>query len=97
MRLSKIISRGLFFGLLTLYMIVQSYLVSMLFSGAVLALVMAVWSAVTKMPSLLVEKTWLVYLLSCIPVAVGIYLSMLIEYIKENKKTLQQKDKENNS
>lgn len=97
MRLSKIISRGLFFGLLTLYMIVQSYLVSMLLSGAVLALVMAVWSAVTKMPSLLVEETWLVYLLSCIPVAVGIYLSMLIEYIKENKKTLQQKDKENNS
>lgn len=97
MRLSKIISRGLFFGLLTLYMVVQSYLVSMLFSGAVLALVMAVWSVVTKMPSLLVEKTWLVYLLSCIPVAVGIYLSMLIEYIKENKKTLQQKNKENNS
>ena len=97
MKLNKIISKGLFFGLLTLYMIVQSYLVSMLFSGAVLALVMAVWSVVTKMPSLLVEKTWLVYLLSCIPVAVGIYLSMLIEYIKENKKTLQQKNKENNS
>ena len=97
MRLSKIISKGLFFGLLTLYMVVQSYLVSMLFSGAVLALVMAVWSVATKMPSLLVEKTWLVYLLSCIPIAVGIYLSMLVEYIKENKKTLQQKNKENNS
>ena len=61
MRLSKIISRGLFFGILTLYMVVQSYLVSMLFSGAVLALVMAVWSVVTKMPSLLVEKTWPVF------------------------------------
>lgn len=96
MKLSKIISKGLFFGLLTLYMVVQSYLVSMLLSGAVLALVMAIWSAITKMPSLLVEKTWLVYLLSCAPIAIGIYLSMLIEYIKENKKLLQQKNKENN-
>ena len=69
--------------------VIQSYSIGLIFSGAVLALVTAVWSAIKPLPLLFTEKMWLVYLLSGIPTGLYVLAFILIDLRKSKKHNKQ--------
>ena len=75
-------SKGLFYTFLALYMIIQSYGFALLGSGALLSIVLAVWTMIKPLPSVITDKLWLVYLLTGVPFGIGIFISMLVDLIK---------------
>ena len=75
-------SKGLFYTFLALYMIIQSYGFALLGSGALLSIVLAVWTIIKPLPSVITDKLWLVYLLTGVPFGIGIFISMLVDLIK---------------
>ena len=79
---------------INIYMLLVGYIVSLFISGAFLAFVMAVWSAISEPPFILLDKWWLFYLLSSIPVGLGCYIYQLIAFIKNLH--LKQDNKQDN-
>lgn len=76
--------RALFYVGLALWILIQSYAIGLMAGGAVMALVLAVWSAVNKLPLIFTDKWYLVYLLSGIPM--GLYsLVYLIKHLVPRK------------
>lgn len=73
--LNKIVKIPFYIGVAVLA-VIQSYAMGLLFSGALVALVTATWSAIKPLPLLFTERMWLVYLLSGIPT--GLYILVLI-------------------
>ena len=76
--LNKIV-KGTFYPLLFIGLILQSYAIGLVFSGAGLALVEAVWSIIKPLPAVLTNKAWLVYLISGIPVGLFVFFYTLIK------------------
>lgn len=85
-------AKGMFYVFLTLYMFLQSAITGMFFSGAGLAIVLSVWSIIKPLPSLVVEKLWLVYLLSAVPLTVIMFFYMLVDLIKAQLKKDNKED-----
>ena len=81
------IAKGVFYIGLALLTLVQSYLLGLMFSGTLLSPVLAVWSIIKPLPSLVTDKLWLVYLVAGIPtgVAVAIYTTLDIRKYKTKK------------
>ena len=76
--------RALFYAGLFLWILLESYAIGLMAGGAVMALVLAVWSAVNKLPPAVTDRWWLIYLLSGIPV--GLYsLVYLIKHLVPRK------------
>lgn len=76
--------RALFYAGLILWLLLESYAIGLMAGGAVMALVLAIWSAVNKLPLIFTDKWYLVYLLSGIPM--GIYsLVYLIKHLAPRK------------
>lgn len=88
--------KGTFYVVLALFMLSQSYLFGLLFSGAIIAVVMAVWSIIKPLPELFVHKAWLVYILSGIPTGLYVFVFMLVDLIKGNSKKHNKQDNGNN-
>lgn len=88
-------SKGLFYTFLTVYMFVQSYGLALLGGGALLSIVLAVWTIIKPLPSVLTDRLWLVYLLTGVPFGIGIFISMLVDLIK-SQKSLKQDNKQDN-
>ena len=88
-------TRGIFYIVLLCFMIFQSYVMGVFLSGAVLSVVMAVWSIIKPLPSVLTDRLWLVYLLTGVPFGIGIFISMLVDLIK-SQKSLKQDNKQDN-
>jgi hypothetical protein len=88
-------AKGMFYVFLTLYMFLQSALTGMFFSGAVLSIVLSVWSIIKPLPLLVTERLWLVYLLSAVPLTVIMFFYMLIDLIKAQLKKDNKQDNGN--
>lgn len=88
-------AKGMFYVFLTLYMFLQSAVTGMFFSGAVLSIVLSVWSIIKPLPLLVTEKLWLVYLLSAVPLTVIMFFYMLIDLIKAQLKKDNKQDNGN--
>lgn len=88
-------AKGMFYVFLTLYMFLQSAVTGMFFSGAVLSIVLSVWSIIKPLPSVVTERLWLVYLLSAVPLTVIMFFYMLIDLIKAQLKKDNKQDNGN--
>ena len=95
MKVLNKMSKGLFYALLGLYIIGQSYGLSLLVSGALLSAVFAVWTIIKPLPSLVTERLWLVYLLSAVPLTVIMFFYMLVDLIKAQLKKDNKQDNGN--
>lgn len=88
-------AKGMFYVFLTLYMFLQSAVTGMFFSGAVLSIVLSVWSIIKPLPLLVTERLWLVYLLSAVPLTVIMFFYMLVDLIKAQLKKDNKQDNGN--
>ena len=88
-------AKGMFYVFLTLYMFLQSAVTGMFFSGAVLSIVLSVWSIIKPLPPLVTERLWLVYLLSAVPLTVIMFFYMLVDLIKAQLKKDNKQDNGN--
>jgi hypothetical protein len=89
-------AKGMFYVFLTLYMFLQSAFTGMFFSGAVLSIVLSVWTIIKPLPSVVTERLWLVYLLSAVPLTVIMFFYMLVDLIKAQLKKDNKQDNGNN-
>ena len=67
MKILNKIWKGLFYPLLIIGVLLASYALGLFLGGAVLAVVMAVWSAIKPLPAICSDKLWLVYLITGAP------------------------------
>jgi hypothetical protein len=88
-------AKGMFYVCLTLYMFLQSAFTGMFFSGAVLSIVLSVWTIIKPLPSVVTERLWLVYLLSAVPLTVIMFFYMLVDLIKAQLKKDNKQDNGN--
>ena len=89
-------AKGMFYVFLALYMFLQSAFTGMFFSGAVLSIVLSVWTIIKPLPSVVTERLWLVYLLSAVPLTLFAFLYMLVDLIKAQLKKDNKQDNGNN-
>ena len=76
------IAQAFFYMLLHIYMMIVGYCLSLAVSGALLSLVLAVWSAVNKIPPAVTDRWWLIYLLTGIPLGIYFYVYQCKNFIK---------------
>lgn len=88
-------AKGMFYVFLSLYMFLQSALTGMFFSGAVLSIVLSVWTIIKPLPLIVTERLWLVYLLSAVPLTVIMFFYMLVDLIKAQLKKDNKQDNGN--
>lgn len=88
-------AKGMFYVFLSLYMLLQSALTGMFFSGAVLSIVLSVWTIIKPLPPFITERLWLVYLLSAVPLTLFAFLYMLVDLIKAQLKKNNKQDNGN--
>ena len=74
--------KGMFYFFLGLYMLLQGAITGLFISGSLLALVLAVWSAVSTLPAFLTDKLWIIYLLSAVPVTLAVFIYLLLDLIQ---------------
>lgn len=70
-----------FFGYVVVYMItfLHCYFMSLLASGSLLSIVCAILSIIMKLPAILTERFWLVYLTASIPIAVIFFIIVVTD------------------
>lgn len=84
MKTLKEIMRVLLYAGLILWTLLESYAIGLMAGGAFIAPVFAVWSAVNKLPPVVTDRWWIIYLFSGIPV--GLYsLVYLIKHLVSRK------------
>ena len=87
--------RGFFYVGLTAFALVQSCVMGVFFSGAVLSVVTAVWTIIKPLPPVMTEKMWLVYLLSGIPASIYVFVYLVADLIKNRSKKHKKQDNGN--
>lgn len=65
---------------------IQSYLIGATITSIALSLIMAVTSAIRKVPNLLIERFWLVLIISSIPLGIVFFLMVIFDFLKRFKK-----------
>ena len=90
------LAKGIFYIGVALLTAVQSYLIGLLFSGAVLAPVLAVWSLISPLPVFVVQKLWLVYILSGVPMGISVAVYTATDIAKAHSKKHNKQDNGNN-
>ena len=87
--------RGFFYVALITFALLQSCVMGVFFSGAVLSVVTAVWTIIKPLPSVMTEKMWLVYLLSGIPASIYVFVYLVVDLIKSRSKKHKKQDNGN--
>jgi hypothetical protein len=88
------IAQAFLYMLLHIYMMIVGYCLSLVVSGALLSLVLAVWSAINKIPPAVTDRWWLIYLLTGIPLGIYCYVYQLKGLLKSRQ--LKQDKKQGN-
>lgn len=88
--------RGFFYVGLIAFALLQSCVMGIFFSGAVLSVVTAVWTIIKPLPSVMTEKMWLIYILSGIPASIYIFVYLVADLIKSRSKKHKKQDNGNN-
>ena len=81
MRLFNRAVKGFFYILIQLWLVVQVYLLSILTTGSILALAMAVLSAINLIPAILIYRFWFVLLVGSIPLGLIYYFIVMFDFI----------------
>lgn len=85
MKRANKIAKLFFYISLTLFMIMQSYVIGLFIGGAVLSLVLAVWNVFTCIPDFVCRHYWLVYLISGIPIGLYVLIYLIVSSHKNQK------------
>ena len=86
------IAKAFFYMALTLFMIVQSYVIGLFIGGSVLSLVLAVWNIFTCIPDFVCSHYWLVYLISGIPIGLYVLIYLIVSSHKNQKNKSEGKE-----
>jgi hypothetical protein len=86
------IAKLFFYITLTLFMIMQSYVIGLFIGGAVLSLVLAVWSVFTYIPSYINDNYWLIYLVSGAPIGLYVLIYLIVSTHKNQKNKTKGKE-----
>lgn len=84
--------KGVFYIGLALFTIIQSYIIGLMFSGALLSPVLAVWSIIKPLPLFVTQKLWLIYLITGIPVGVAVAVYTTLDIAKTRSKKDKKED-----
>lgn len=95
MSLKNKLVKGIFYPLLILGTLIQSYILGLLFSGAGLSLVEAVWTIIKPLPAVFTDRAWLIYLLCGIPTGLWVFIFTLISVFKDKSEKHNKQDNGN--
>lgn len=84
--------KGVFYIGLALFTIVQSYIIGLVLSGALLFPVLAVWSIIRPLPLFIMQKLWLIYLIAGIPVGIAVAVYTTLDIAKTRSKKDKKED-----
>lgn len=74
--------QAFFYVILNIYMMLTGYLISIAVTGSFLSLLLAVMSVLKRIPPVLTDRWWIVYLISAIPLGIGLYWYQLVGVVK---------------
>lgn len=78
--------KTIFYVLIYAWTLIQSYLISSAITSIALSLIMAITSAIGKVPNIMVDKFWLVLIISSIPLGIVFFLMVIFDFLKRFKK-----------
>lgn len=78
--------KTIFYVLIYAWTLIQSYLISSAITSIALSLIMAITSATGKVPTIMIEKFWLVLIISSIPLGIVFFLMVIFDFVKRFKK-----------
>ena len=78
--------KTIFYVLIYAWTLIQSYLISSAITSIALSLIMAITSAIGKVPTIMIEKFWLILIISSIPLGVVFFLMIIFDFVKRFKK-----------
>ena len=78
--------KTIFYVLIYAWTLIQSYLISSVITSIALSLIMAITSATGKVPTIMIEKFWLVLIISSIPLGIVFFLMVIFDFVKRFKK-----------
>lgn len=78
--------KTIFYVLIYAWTLIQSYLISSAITSIALSLIMAITSATGKVPTIMIEKFWLVLIISSIPLGIVFFLMIIFDFVKRFKK-----------
>ena len=82
--------KALFYAGLLLWLLLESYAIGLMAGGAFIAPVFAVWSVINRLPPVVTDRWWLIYLLTGIPVGIYSFIYLIkhvfFSHSKQDKK-----------
>ena len=78
--------KTIFYVLIYAWTLIQSYLISSVITSIALSLIMAITSATGKVPNIMIDKFWLVLIISSIPLGIIFFLMIVFDFVKRFKK-----------
>lgn len=78
--------KTIFYVLIYAWTLIQSYLISSAITSIALSLIMAITSAIGKVPNIMIDKFWLVLIISSIPLGIIFFLMIVFDFVKRFKK-----------
>ena len=78
--------KTIFYVLIYAWTLIHSYLISSAITSIALSLIMAITSAIGKVPTIMIEKFWLLLIISSIPLGIVFFLMVIFDFVKRFKK-----------
>lgn len=78
--------KTIFYVLIYAWTLIQSYLISSAITSIALSLIMTITSAIGKVPNIMIDKFWLVLIISSIPLGIIFFLMIVFDFVKRFKK-----------
>lgn len=78
--------KTILYVLIYAWTLIQSYLISSAITSIALSLIMAITSAIGKVPNIMIDKFWLVLIISSIPLGIIFFLMIVFDFVKRFKK-----------
>lgn len=73
--------KGVLYALIYLWTLIQTYILSLIVTGCLLCIAVAILSFVGNIPAILLFKFWLVLLVGSIPLCIIFYIMVLTDFI----------------
>ena len=73
--------KGILYAFAYLWTLIQTYILSLIVTGCLLCIAVAILSFVGNIPSILLFKFWLVLLVGSIPLCIVFYIMVLTDFI----------------
>ncbi len=88
--------KGFAYMLIQVWLLIQTYILSLIVTGCLLCMAVAILSFVGNVPSILLFKFWLVLLVGSIPLFIVFYIMVLTDFITRYTDWRERKKKKEN-